>query len=292
MARLRLPPHAVRDIDASTGERHAAVFALEPEARSRFLLPRPRISQMTMQRFRWHGLLPISAAVRLLYRALRSRQGRGYAWLQFSSPVPLFQDHATTSMDRYPALFDFVQQALGADRRARLLSFGCASGEEVFSLRAYFPRAAITGLDIHPDAIRACHRHLGTRPDAGLQFRLAGSTAEEADGSYDAIFCLAVLRRGDLAAHRGQRCDHLIRFEDVQAQLLDFARCLRPGGLLVVRHANFRLRDTQAARWFETALCLPMPPRADTPLFGPDNRRLAVQADEQVVFRRRVAPRD
>ncbi|AOL17937.1 SAM-dependent methlyltransferase [Xanthomonas phaseoli pv. phaseoli] len=243
---------------------------------------------MTIQRSRWRRLLPIPVAVRLLYRALRSRQGRGYARLQLSSPVPLFQDHATTSMDRYPALFGFVQQTLGADSQARLLSFGCASGEEVFSLRSYFPKAMITGLDIHPDAIRACYRHLGARPDTGLGFRVAGNTAEEGDGSYDAIFCLAVLRRGDLAAHRGDRCDHLIRFEDVQAQLLDFVRCLRPGGLLVLRHANFRLRDTEAARWFDTVLCLPTPARADTPLFGPDNRRLPVQADEQSVFRRRA----
>ncbi len=294
MARLRLPPHAVRDIDTSTCDREAAVLAIrERESLLHVVcVPARRSSQMTPQRFHWRRLLPMSVAVRLLYRALRSRQGRGYARLQFSSPVPLFQDYATTSMDRYPALFGFVQQTLGADSQARLLSFGCASGEEVFSLRAYFPQAVITGLDIHPDAIGTCHRRLAARPDTGLQFRLAGNTAGEGDGCYDAIFCLAVLRRGDLATHRGERCDHLIRFEDVEAQLLDFVRCLRPGGLLVLRHANFRLRDTQAARWFDTALCLPTPARADTPLFGPDNRRLPVQADEQAVFRRRAVPRD
>ncbi|WOS40490.1 class I SAM-dependent methyltransferase [Xanthomonas rydalmerensis] len=247
---------------------------------------------MSMRRFHWCRFLSIRSGVRLLYRALRGREGRTYAWLRLTSPVPLFQDYATTSMDRYPTLFSFAQQTLGAERHPRLLSFGCASGEEVFSLRAYFPNAAITGLDIHHDSIRACLRQLRDRPDPGLRFRVAGDTTGEADGAYDAIFCLAVLRRGDLAAHPGERCDHLIRFEDVEAQLLDFARCLRPGGLLVLRHANFRLRDTQAARWFDTALCVPTPARADTPLFGPDNRRLAVQADEQVVFRRCLAPRD
>ncbi|PPT92641.1 SAM-dependent methyltransferase [Xanthomonas theicola] len=244
---------------------------------------------MTLPRLRRPRLLSLSAA-RLLYRALRSREGRAYAWLHLTSPLPLFQDYGTTAMDRYPALFGFVQAALGADRDAQLLSFGCASGEEVFSLRAYFRNATITGLDIHPGHIATCRRQLRARPDPKLHFRVAGSTSGEADAAYDAIFCMAVLRRGELAAHRGDRCDHLIQFQDVDAQLTDFARCLRPGGLLVLRHAHFRLRDTGAARWFETALCMPLPERADTPLFGPDNVRLRVPADEQVVFRRRAHP--
>ncbi|WP_244667563.1 class I SAM-dependent methyltransferase [Xanthomonas sp. D-109] len=229
--------------------------------------------------------------MKLLYRALRNREGRLYAWLRLTSAAPVFQDYGTTAMHRYPTLFAFVQTTLGAAANLRLLSFGCASGEEVLTLRSYFPDAAITGLDIHPDHISACTLRLRTQPDARIQFRLAGNTAGEADASYDAIFCLAVLRRGDLAFHTGQRCDHLIRFEDVQAQLLDFARCLRPGGLLALRHANFRLRDTAAARWFDPVLRIPTPAQADTPLFGPDNLRLPVQSDDEVVFRRRAHPR-
>lgn len=236
-------------------------------------------------------LLRGSTGLRWLYRVLRSREGRRYAWLQLTSPVPLFQDHGTTRMDRYPQLFAFVRQALGDMDNLRLLSFGCATGEEVASLRGYFAQAEITGLDIHAGHIAACRRWLQARPDAGLHFRVAGHTAAEADAAYDAIFCLAVMRRGDLAGHRGDRCDHLIRFQDFDAQLEDFARCLRPGGLLVLRHSNFRLCDARAARWFDTVLRVPTPARADTPLFGPDNRRLDVDSDDAAVFRRRHAAR-
>ncbi|MBB5878168.1 class I SAM-dependent methyltransferase [Xanthomonas sp. 3498] len=246
---------------------------------------------MTSSSAPWRRAFSIQA-IRWLYRALRSREDRTYAWLQLTSAAPLFQDYGTTSMDRYPALFRFAQETLGAAANLRLLSFGCASGDEVFTLRDYFPQAAICGMDIHPGHIAACWQRLAAAPDPQLEFRVAGNTADEADASYDAIFCLAVLRRGDLAMHRGARCDHLLRFEDVQAQLQDFARCLRPGGLLVLRHANFRLRDTEAARWFDPVLCVATPPRADTPLFGADNRRLSVQSDDQAVFRRRVSPRD
>lgn len=227
--------------------------------------------------------------LRLAYRALRSREGRGYAWLQLTSSVPLFQDHGTTSMDRYPQLFAFVRRALSGSATPRLLSFGCATGEEVASLRRYFPEASITGVDIHPGHIATCLAGVQARPDPKTKFRLAGNTAGEASASYDAIFCLAVMRRGDLARHPVERCDHLIRFADFEAQVEDFARCLRPGGLLVLRHANFRLCDTRAAHRFETILSLPTSARvqAETPLFGPDNRRLPIIADDAAVFRLR-----
>lgn len=238
----------------------------------------------------WHRW-PGNTALRLLYRALRDREGRRYAWLQLTSREPLFQDHGTTSANRYPQLFEFVRVALSGTAVPQLLSFGCSTGEEVTSLRGYFPGAMITGLDIHPGHIAICRARLGDRPDARVRFRVAGSTAAEADAAYDAIFCLAVLRRGDLARHAGDQCDHLLRFEDFEAQLEDFARCLRPGGLLVLRHANFRLRDARAARWFEPVLRMPSKPRADTPLFGPDNRRLQEQASDEAVFRRLASPK-
>ncbi|WP_209435976.1 class I SAM-dependent methyltransferase [Paracidovorax oryzae] len=246
---------------------------------------------MSRPRLRWRRLLD-SIGLRLLYRAMRDREGRRYAWLRLTSPTPLFQDYGTTSSDRYPHLFAFVQQAMAGTAAPRLLSFGCSTGEEVASLRDYFPDATITGLDIHSGHIAVCRQRLQQRPDPGMRFLVAGSTAGEAEAAYDAIFCLAVLRRGDLAMHRGTRCDHLIRFEDFDAQLQDFARCLRPGGLLVLRHANFRMRDATAARWFDLALRVPTAARADTPLFGRDNRRLPDQADDEAVFRRRADPRD
>src|SRR5581483_6848361 len=64
-----------------------------------------------------------------------------------------FQPFNDTQPDRYPAIFRFVQARLGAETPAAILSFGCATGEEVFSLRRYFPRATIKGVDINPGNI-------------------------------------------------------------------------------------------------------------------------------------------
>lgn len=77
----------------------------------------------------WRRLQAMTG-LRLLYRALRSREGRGYAWLKITSPEPLFQDYGTTSANRYPRLFGFVQESLSGTAAPRLLSFGCSTGRK------------------------------------------------------------------------------------------------------------------------------------------------------------------
>jgi len=66
------------------------------------------------------------------------------------APELLFQPYSTTRADRYPVIFRFVRDALGDAPSLRLLSFGCSSGEEVWTLRRYFAAAFIKGIDIDP----------------------------------------------------------------------------------------------------------------------------------------------
>ena len=183
--------------------------------------------------------------------------------------VPALRDHPA---DRYPAIFSFVREQLGAGEGLRLLSFGCATGEEVFTLRHYFPDAFIKGIDIdrHNVAIAARRRAHPTSPS-----RLRAQHHGEAAESYDAIFCMAVLRHADLT--EAERCDPLLRFEDFERAVGDLARCLKPGGLIAFRHSNFRFGDTAVATGFDTMLRLA--PNARTALFGRDNRRLHGVAD-------------
>lgn len=196
-----------------------------------------------------------------------------------------FQPFNDTQADRYPIIFRFVQQQLGADSAVRILSFGCATGEEVFSLRRYFPRAAIRGLDINPGNIARARASLRAAPDVGLSFVCAGSTEGEPSAHYDAIFCMAVLRHGDLGKPGVTRCDHRLRFADFADIVRDFRRCLCPGGLLVVRHSNFRVADVTDAP-FAPILSLPLQGPKRTPIFGPDNRLLPGVDYPDTVFRK------
>ncbi len=206
--------------------------------------------------------------------------------LRLRKPARAFQPFNSTRIDRYPHIFAFVQSQLNAEFERRILSFGCSTGEEVYSLRRYFPRASIKGLDINPGNIAACKSLKIAMMDDAIAFEVADSTQAERAASYDAIFCMAVLRHGALASPGVARCDHLIRFEDFAYMIEDFVRCLKPGGLFVIRHSNFRVRDTPAAVRLETILAVPYPVRCAPPIFGPDNRLMAGVVCPDTVFRK------
>ena len=95
---------------------------------------------------------------------------------------------------------------------------------------------------------------------------------------------MAVLRHGQLALAGTTRCDHLIRFDDFAAVVKDFSRCLKAGGLLAIRHSNFRLVDAPAGADFETMLRVATLPADKLPLFG----RGQLSARRCRISRRRV----
>jgi len=213
-------------------------------------------------------------------------RARNLALLTLERPQGLFQPEPTTGADRYPGIFGYVRDRLGADASARLLSFGCSSGEEIFTLRRYFPRAQIKGIDINRRNIAAARRQLRRGGgDAGLVFETAASAAAEADGVYDAIFAMAVYRHADLGA-APESCAPLLRFVDFEASVFELARCLAPGGLLALRHANFRFCDTRAAAGFVRVFDAP-PLDVAAPIYGPDNRLLRTTAGDDGVYEKR-----
>jgi SAM-dependent methyltransferase len=224
--------------------------------------------------------------LRKLVRLTTDRLYRNVMWLYYARPKGAFQPFNDTLLDRYPQIFRFVQSVLGSDRSIKILSYGCSTGEEVFSLRQYFPQAIIKGIDINPANIADCRRRLQTASDANISFAIGRSSESELSHSFDAIFCMAVLRHGSLGLPGVTRCDHLVRFEDFADAVADFERCLKPGGLLIIRHSNFRLCDAPAGQAFETILELASD-EPKTPLFGPDNRLLADRDYPDTVFRKK-----
>jgi SAM-dependent methyltransferase len=162
-----------------------------------------------------------------------------------------FQPYYHTLPDRYPWLFGFAATRIGSRPDLRILSFGCSRGEEVFSLRKYFPSAAIKGIDINPRNIARCLARVRAENPANVTFEVAATADGEPTASYDAIFCLAVLVNGDLTTSGAQRCDPLLHFERFERMVGDFARCLKSGGLLVLHTTNFRFCDTAVARDFD-----------------------------------------
>jgi SAM-dependent methyltransferase len=237
---------------------------------------------------RWLRKFPGGRRAALWLRDHLDPQARSVARIARESPDGLFQPLAETSANRYPVIFATVANAL-ADRPApRLLSYGCSTGEEAFSLVALMPQARVTGIDINPHNIAVALRRSATLGADAPRFICAGSPDALADGSFDAIFCMAVTRHATLEAERPLDCSPWLRFEQFDALMTNFDRLLTPGGVLAIWNSHFRFGDSGVAHRFTPIFYRPPTP-ANPPLYyGPDNRRVDGElAYMAAVFRKR-----
>ena len=229
------------------------------------------------------------APLQRVWSYLRHGWMRESILLRLRRPAGLFQPFGFTTMNRHVPCFVFARETLGGDSELNLLSFGCSTGEEVFTLAEYFPHARIKGIDINPRAIRAAKARTPPAEAARIAFEVASSADAEPEGFYDAVFAFAVFQDSRLR-HGPPRCDHLIRFADFERAITGLARCIRPGGLLFMRHAHFRFGDTAAAVDFDVAMSVePNPAATPRPLYGRDDCLLrASPSKADAAWRKRI----
>lgn len=201
----------------------------------------------------------------------------------------LFQPFPTTAEDRYPELFEAVAQRLAHLPRPRILSFGCADGSEVRSLRRVIPNAEIVGIDINPRAIAAAQARLAAEPDSLMSFRRASGVNTQRDGTFDAVLALAVFRHGELERDQPESCAGILPFTRFEQGVGMLDGVLRPGGILALWNGHFRLADTGLAERY-SAEALPWTCRDPlTLLYGPDDCRIAGSYCEVLFAKRRTA---
>lgn len=187
-----------------------------------------------------------------------------------------------TKMDRYPEIFGQAREHF-ADRpgaELKLLSFGCSTGEEAFSLRTYFPAAEIVGVDISEWNLKKAKQH---STDERIRFLFSDEQTLEKEGPFDAIFAMAVLLR---IAHRMEPApssEDVYPLEKFDEQVRQLDAHLKVGGLLVIYHTNYHLRDTSIYGRYRV-LEGEYSERDLVPKYGTDNKLLSESDTRERVF--------
>lgn len=160
------------------------------------------------------------------------------------------QTTPATALNRFPVIFSACKEYFKDSKDIRILSFGCATGEEVITLRYYFPDATIIGAEVNKYCLEVCNRR---RLDEKMIF--IDSTDEEIakNGPYDVIFCMAVFQRTpeQITLDGVKNIKRIYPFEKFEKQVCKLDQQLNENGLLVVHYSQYDFADTRIAGRYE-----------------------------------------
>jgi hypothetical protein len=109
-----------------------------------------------------------------------------------------------------------------------------------------------------------------------------------AHGPYDAIFCMAVLQRtpGVVESEGIADLGRIYPFWKFEKQVAELIALLKPGGLLAIEHAAYRIADTPFAGSLEPLASPHLGP--STRIFDREGLLLRGVARSAVIFRKRA----
>ncbi|MBU7593503.1 class I SAM-dependent methyltransferase [Metabacillus halosaccharovorans] len=193
--------------------------------------------------FCWNALLNLK-------RLFVDTEFRSVLLLQIFNSKNVHQTTPLTYMDRYPKIFSACSDYFGDKKDLKILSFGCSTGEEVLTLRKYFPSAHIVGADINKRSIAICRR---LPVDEKITFVHSSDSEIQKHGPFDAVFCMAVLQRKPhyIAAKGISSIKKIYPFEKFEKQIIELDGLLKKQGILTVHFTQYSLRDTSVAFKYE-----------------------------------------
>lgn len=195
----------------------------------------------------------IKFGISILYRMINSakiikrlcfdKDYRYNSLLQLFNSKNIHQTTTLTFLNRYPVIFSACRKFFNGRQDLKILSYGCSTGEEVLTLRQYFPVAYIVGADINRRSLAKC----GQLPvDDKITFVYSKISELQKVGPFDAVFCMAVFQRTPHAieAKGIKSLKNIYPFEKFERQVIELDKLIKPQGLLVIHYTQYSFLDT------------------------------------------------
>lgn len=152
--------------------------------------------------------------------------------------LPTLQAHGGTIPGRYWTEFSALRDLCVLPHSARILSFGCSSGDELFTIREFFPDASIVGCDVDPARVDIAKR----RTSGWATVFVATPSAIRDTGPFDIVVANSVLM--DSSRQNGVDAQAWL---DIVSLLTE---ALAAGGLLQIINSNIAFRRHPHAKDF------------------------------------------
>ena len=149
----------------------------------------------------------------------------------------------TTKYNRHEDLFSLAQNSLGKEKKIRILSFGCSSGEECFSLGEYFPNAIIVGCDINKDVLDVAKMR---NKNSRIEFVLSNNSNLLKYKYFDLVLANSVLIKQPMPGAT-DNISKLFPFNQFNEIIETLDNLINTNGLFIMRDANYRFEDTSVA---------------------------------------------
>ena len=147
-----------------------------------------------------------------------------------------------TALDRYPSIFESTTRIITErDSQTKVLSFGCSTGAEVFTLDSiYLEGCEIIGLDINDEVIKEAKN----QPTSNKN-KISFFNTKEFDykQTFDVILAMSVLCKWPQAQAKLYIKD-MYSFEDFSLQIIEIDSLLKVGGFFVIHNSNYYFEDT------------------------------------------------
>ena len=199
-----------------------------------------KLSDDPTKKFLYYAIRILSSPFRFLF----DPDYRAFVFLKYTNTQEAHQLSNYTEYDRYPDLSSKCSELMKSETDLNILSYGCSTGEEVFTLRQYFPDAFIVGVDINKQNIKRAN---SKNRDRRIIFSDDIEKTLVENAPFNIIFALAVFQRSENRDEKTIDSSNIYPFEKFNTKITELDNYLNSSGLFVIDHTDYFFGDTNIA---------------------------------------------